>query len=49
MTNNSKIKEDSFILVTSQRRHKKTSTNKRSGQKLKSNQEEIVDEEFIIG
>lgn len=50
MTNHSTINEDSFTLVTSQRKNKKKYTNKRLGatQISKPSDEEVVDEELII-
>lgn len=50
MTNDSKLKEDSFTLVTSQRRNKKKHTKKRLelNQILKPSEEDSVDEESVI-
>lgn len=50
MTNDSKLKEDSFTLVTSQRRNKKKHTKKRLelNQILKPSEEDSVDEEAVI-
>lgn len=50
MTNDSKLKEDSFTLVTSQRRNKKKHTKKRLelNQIQKPSEEDSVDEKAVI-